>query len=710
MRKAYRFFAHKRFKTALMIAGISLLMLAVAPPLINLSFLAPAAEQAVANATGRRLQVRGSIHAALLPRPGLTLGEITLYEADGRTPFAVLDSARLGLAWLPLLFGRSEVTDLRLDGLKANVVRSEEGRLNIDDLFRRPAEPSRLKWQLARIDLNRALLEYRDGTDLTRLDEVEIHLADPESDEGTATIAATLRQPDWQGKVDANGALRFNRELGVTTLDRFNLRLTGDAANWKGAELNASAKLNVTAMPWRVSASQFKAQASVKRGEQTWRMKVDTPALQVGESGISTGALTSWFSVKGVSRQLEGELTVAKLQGERYSLSLAADAAALKLKLDDPVQSLWLDFQSPLRIDDGRRFALSAFSLTGAYRHRALPRGAINVQLGGNVGLDIAHERLDWRSHGSIDKAPITASFSLSDFVSPRYEFGVDLAKLDLTPYLPVAAAEAKVADPSHPLDWSWLAPLNAKGELKVGEVNIGKVRLFNLATRIDAHDKRAALDPFSVDIYGGRMRGTLALDTRNAPSLSLQQKLTGMEVGALLTDTLTLDRFEGLGDADLDLSCHGNSVAEWRRSLEGKVKVKLTRGAIGGIDIADALRSLRLNLARLTGADFKADKARKTRFSDLQANFLLKDGIAENQDLRIRTSILKLAGDGRFDLGRNAVDYTVYASVSGNTGVPELDALRGVEIPIHIGGALDSPTYKVDTTPLKGKVTAKKQ
>ena len=116
-------------------------------------------------------------------------------------------------------------------------------------------------------------------------------------------------------------------------------------------------------------------------------------------------------------------------------------------------------------------------------------------------------------------------------------------------------------------------------------------------------------------------------------------------------------------------------------------------------------LRGLRSNLAKLTGDVLPEDKTRRTRFSDLSARFVLKDGVAESRDLQIRAPYFRIGGTGHVDLAKGEVDYQMNAVVAGGTGVPELDALRGVNIPIRLTGPLVSPSYRIDTTALRDKL-----
>jgi AsmA protein len=74
--------------------------------------------------------------------------------------------------------------------------------------------------------------------------------------------------------------------------------------------------------------------------------------------------------------------------------------------------------------------------------------------------------------------------------------------------------------------------------------------------------------------------------------------------------------------------------------------------------------------------------------------------GVARNSDLQVRSPLLRVAGSGSADLVRERIDYVLQVSVVGTLtgqGGKELSGLRGVTVPIKVGGTFDQPTYAVD-------------
>ncbi|RPH62238.1 MAG: AsmA family protein, partial [Burkholderiales bacterium] len=94
------------------------------------------------------------------------------------------------------------------------------------------------------------------------------------------------------------------------------------------------------------------------------------------------------------------------------------------------------------------------------------------------------------------------------------------------------------------------------------------------------------------------------------------------------------------------------------------------------------------------------ASGSEQTAFSSLAASFAIRDGVAHNDDLDLRSPLLRVGGSGRIDLVGESIDYVARVSVVGTLsgqGGAELAALRGVTVPVQLSGPFASPSYRVD-------------
>ena len=134
---------------------------------------------------------------------------------------------------------------------------------------------------------------------------------------------------------------------------------------------------------------------------------------------------------------------------------------------------------------------------------------------------------------------------------------------------------------------------------------------------------------------------------------------------------------------------------------MNGNAALKLTDGAVKGIDIAGSIRNAKAKLGQLRGEQTQqADKSQKTDFSELTATFKIANGVARNNDLSLKSPLLRVGGEGNINIGNDTLDYLVKASIVASTkgqGGRDLTDLSGITVPVRATGPLASPSYKLD-------------
>ena len=133
--------------------------------------------------------------------------------------------------------------------------------------------------------------------------------------------------------------------------------------------------------------------------------------------------------------------------------------------------------------------------------------------------------------------------------------------------------------------------------------------------------------------------------------------------------------------------------------NLAGTAAVRLRDGAIKGINLARSFRQAQAALSLKQDAVTQASSTEKTDFSELSASARIAGGVAQSDDLDLKSPFLRIAGAGRFDIGRGRIDYTaratVIASPTGQGGAG-LEALRGVTVPVVLSGPFDAIAWKI--------------
>src|SRR5690606_15633574 len=90
----------------------------------------------------RSLAIDGDIRFSMLPSLGLEISGVALSEPGSNQMFAAMESARVSVAWWPLLSRHLVIEHLTINGVKANLVRDENGRFNFQDFLQNTPESS----------------------------------------------------------------------------------------------------------------------------------------------------------------------------------------------------------------------------------------------------------------------------------------------------------------------------------------------------------------------------------------------------------------------------------------------------------------------------------------------------------------------------------------------------------------------------------------
>ena len=315
------------------------------------------------------------------------------------------------------------------------------------------------------------------------------------------------------------------------------------------------------------------------------------------------------------------------------------------------------------------------------------------------IGLDFT---------AKLDDSNVKGKLSMARAAQPSYSFDLTIDRINLDRYLAVSEKKKPAAGKQEPpkkeeaaqdapVDLSGLKGLNAKGQLQVGALQVQGLKLSNLKAQLKAADGRAEINPHSASLYEGELSGALSLDG-NANRIALKETLSNVSIGPLLRDVAQQDRLEGKVNVALDVAAAGATAGALKRSLSGAANVRLRDGAIKGIDIAGLLRKARAAAGKQSGQ--AADSKERTDFSELSASFSIKNGVAHNEDLDVKSPLLRIGGSGDIDIGRSAISYVVKASVVGTTSLT---------VPLKLAGPLDAMKYEVDYRAVAGDLAKSK-
>ena len=149
-----------------------------------------------------------------------------------------------------------------------------------------------------------------------------------------------------------------------------------------------------------------------------------------------------------------------------------------------------------------------------------------------------------------------------------------------------------------------------------------------------------------------------------------------------------------------MDVQTSGATVAALKKALNGTASLNLKDGALKGINLAESFRKAKAALGAKGATEQAANKTDKTDFSEMSASFVIRNGVAHNEDLSAKSPFLRLSGAGDINLGADTMDYLAKAAIvnsAGGQGGKELESIKGLTVPVRLTGPLDSLKYSID-------------
>ena len=316
--------------------------------------------------------------------------------------------------------------------------------------------------------------------------------------------------------------------------------------------------------------------------------------------------------------------------------------------------------------------------------------GALAIA-GGRVSLEDARLSMDGASANGLVRVITSGS-------RPRVEASLGVNRLNLDIYAPPPATTAQTGATQPAAGWSD-APVSFAGldladatlRLRVGEIAWRKLSFkdASIGAVLDNGKLTATLN--ELGLYGTKASGSLEMDgSQNLPRLAGKLNASGVDAKALFTDLAGITAIGGAADVALELGATGNSQREMVSTLAGTAQIRLQNGALEGIDVAAMTGAVQGSI--LDGWSASAGNG-STRLDELNANFVVGDGIATTEELLARGPGFEVTGAGQADLLRRRLDFKVAPKAALGAG----GEMTTLPVPVIISGPWDAPKIYPD-------------
>ncbi len=640
--------------------------------------------EAVEDATGRQLTLNGDIELSVFPWVALELGPLSLSNAKGfkAEQFAKIDATEVRIKLMPLLKKQLVMDTIIFDGLTLNLEKNKAGKTNWDDLSNNSdkatkddntstdaasSKPALTSINIDGVKFTNATINWADASTSQHYNITNFNLITGSLTPGKSStidmefdLASIKPQVKAHISLDSDVMLDLGKQLYSLTGVNFTINAEGDSLPFPKTDITLRSDIVADLEKQTITLSQLAIQV------QDLLINGDIKANKIlSNSPHISGSLTvNPFNLRQLANKLAIELPVM------------ADSSTLELV------KLTTDFTA-----SDKQFNTKNLEVT-------------------------------------LDQTKLTGQLGVTNFADPAITFKLVLDQIDLDRYMPPVKAKtqktetkpattAKAGDDKLPLEA--LRKINAKGTFDIGKLKISGTRSEKIHLEINAHKGLIKLAPLSANMYQGQYKGNVGLDARGKSlKLSLNESLKGVQVGPLLKDLNGSDKLSGTANAQAQLVGSGTTVDQIKNTLTGKGNFSFTDGAIKGVNIAESIRKAK---ATLQGQKITSTAPVQTDFSSLTGSFVAKNGVINNQDLLVKSPLLRIDGAGKINLAKEAIDYGLKVAIVGTItgqGGGDLTQLKGLTIPVKITGSFDNPKPTVDmasilkdkaTQEIKGKV-----
>ncbi len=690
--------------------------------------------RAVKDSKQRDLRLDGEITLSFFPNIGVNIGKASLSEPNSDRQFAAIDSAHVSLALLPLLSGQAVVNEVALSGLQATLVKRKDGTTNIDDLLgakTKDGEPAQQKtdgkqpagFDIAAVSIEKTSLTYRDeGTGAQyAVKDLNLHTGRIANGvPGKIDLSASVQsnQPKLDIATQLKATLTFDLEKQQYRLEDLDLQAGGAALDISNLKLKAGGDASADLSTQEFGAQKFSLSASGTRAKDVFDVKLDAPALSLAKDKFSGDRLTLNARLDGASGNVAAALSLPGVEGNAQSFKVAA--LALDLDVKQPEQAFKVRLSSPLSGNfQAKQFSLGNLVVAMNATGDKLPGKSISSEMKGSMQVDAAKETVQANLAGGLLQSQVKARIGVNGFADPAIRFDVGVDQFDADLYLPKrSAAGPKSAAPAaggpeQPIDLTGLRKLVLDGSLRIGALKVANVRSANVRLDVKARNGLVNVAPLSASLYQGSMNGSLSVNAAPAvPVISVNQTLSGVNVAALTRDAADFDTLEGRGNIAMNLTMQGATVGAMKKALNGTMSLNLADGAIKGINVAKKLREAQSLFSKGGGSaqTQAANKDEKTDFSELKASFKVSNGVAHNDDLSLKSPLIRVTGNGDINIGNDSMNYVAKATLAKTLeGQGGKDAVGGITVPVRVSGPFSGLKYTLDFGAMVGEAAKEK-
>jgi len=483
----------------------------------------------------RTLRLDGDIKLAFWPSLGADLGKLALSEFRSEKEFLAVESARVSLKLMPLLAKQAVVDEVTIKGVRANLVRFKDGRMNFDDLLgkegqkekgKQEPEADQVKFDIDHVVIENAALNFRDDMKGAQYSLSGFNLKTGRIAPGVPSkIELSLTVQANQPKVNLNAALKtrltFDLDQQVYSLEDLGLEAKGHAADIANLVAKASGSVVARLKAGEFSSSKLSVSVTGVRGKDNLDIKIEAPRLDLTADKASGDKVAVVAKVTGPQSALAASLNLPSIEGT--SSAFKSPGMTLDLDVKQGERAMKAKLASPITGNlQARQVSLPQLRASITASGSNLPGKALSGELSGSANIDAGKGNAQANLAGKVADSTIKARLNVANLAHPSIGFDLDIDQLDLDRYLPpkpaaggAGAAGAKKAEA--PFDLSGLRNVRANGTVRIGSLKAQNLKAANVRLDIKANNGRVDVNPLAANLYQGSLSGAVSINAAPA-------------------------------------------------------------------------------------------------------------------------------------------------------------------------------------------------
>jgi AsmA protein len=224
---------------------------------------------------------------------------------------------------------------------------------------------------------------------------------------------------------------------------------------------------------------------------------------------------------------------------------------------------------------------------------------------------------------------------------------------------------------------------------LSAERVNLGIVRISNVALSIMAKDRALDVTLASAKLFQGSAKGKLSIHP-NAQGFSVMTRGTfdTIDIGQSTLALMDMRRVEGTASGKFSFDATGASLDQWMRSLSGSTDIAIANGTMTGINIASVLKRIETRPLSV----IRDMRGGKTDFETMRISAELANGKAKLNDTTMKLAPNQMSLAGSIDIGERSLDLNGEASAPAPANGAEPAVLA-----YTVTGSFDDPVVTPD-------------